>query len=514
MLHNDWASRFGWLIPICVALAVYCVAIDNYFTFDDFMWLDRGRTFKSDWLQIFQPDVPYFDPLVHLMFAADYWIAGLDYRWYHCVDLALHSASAVLVYRFARLLSGDERAALYGGILFAGCFAIADAVLWSSSRVDLLATFFSLGALIQFLLYLREDRARNLIYSFFLLILALGAKGTPLVLPIIFLLLIILEKKPLRNYSLQLIPFGVLIIIFVLLQKLAAHSTNFPISQIHFNNIGNLVLAFCTLFISESTLTHLNLFYTAPLLFLVVSALTFLTLSSLKPTELQRRTGYCILVVAILPVLITSDFKLATTFSNLQLSPSHRIYLASVGVAVFGGGLLRSIEIFLKPYLPKLATIVVGALLVGAVACDVILVKERDRLWETESIKTRAVVDFMLNQRGTVGEGSQVGLIKFPGSRLTMEMTMKACLGITDVTFNDDVTIKMLENQEILLKAEKSFLFVFGKDGHIYDRSQLYRQQLLLSRKAVNNFNNFDYISEAQTATFGLIREINYILGI
>ena len=96
MLHNDWASRFGWLIPICVALAVYCVAIDNYFTFDDFMWLDRGRTFKSDWLQIFQPDVPYFDPLVHLMFAADYWIAGLDYRWYHCVDLALHSASAVL----------------------------------------------------------------------------------------------------------------------------------------------------------------------------------------------------------------------------------------------------------------------------------------------------------------------------------------------------------------------------------------------------------------------------------
>ena len=510
--QNVWIVQFGWLIPMCVALAVYHVCINNYFTFDDFMWLDRGRTFTSNWSQIFQPDAPYFDPLVHLMFVVDFFIAGLDPRWYHCVDITFHAANSLLVYRFVRLLSGDESAALYGGIVFAGSFAIADAVLWSSSRVDLLATFFSLGALIQFLHYLRKDQVRNLIFAFLLLLLALGAKGTPLILPIIFFLLIFLEKKPLR-YSLRLIPFGALIILFVVLQKLAVSSKTIPIDQIH-PNIGNLALAFCTLFIPESTLSHLDLFYTAPLLFIVVSVLAFLTFSSLRPTVIQRRVGYCILLVSILPVLITTDFKLATTFSNLQASPSHRIYLASVGTAILGGGLLRSIELLLKNFFPKFAAVAIGVLLAGVVTCDALVVKDRDKLWETEGIKTRAVVDFMLDHRGLVAEGSQIGLIKFPGSRLTMELTMKECLGVTDATFNDDVIIRMLDDPKILLKAEKSSLFIFGSDGHIYDKSQAYRQQLLLSRRAVNNLSNPDYVSDAQTATFELIREIGLILGL
>ena len=83
------------------------------------------------------------------------------------------------------------------------------------------------------------------------------------------------------------------------------------------------------------------------------------------------------------------------------------------------------------------------------------------KLWETGGIKTRAVVDFMLDHRGQVAKGSQIGLIKFPGSRLTMELIMKECLGVTDATFNDDVIIRMLDDLKILLKAEKTpFLYL------------------------------------------------------
>lgn len=515
LLQTVWIARFGWLIPISVVLAVYYVGINNYFTSDDFMWLDRARTFKQDWLKIFRSDVAYFDPLVHLLFVSNYLVTGLDHRWYHGVDLAIHAANSLLVYRFARLLSRDERAAIYGSILFAGCFATADAVLWSSSRVDLLSTFFFLGALIQYLHHLHDEKRRDLLFSLLLFILALGAKGTPLILPLVLLWLTIQEKRSLR-YVVRLIPFGVVAIIYVVLLKLTAHLAALPLNMLNFN-IRNIVLAFCTQFIPEDTLTHLNLIVIATLLFAVISALA-LTAIYFKSTVMLRRTGFFILLTAILPVLIIDEFTLATNRSNfidLMGSPSHRIYLASVGTALFGGGILRSIETLLSDFFPKFALLTVGILLAGVVTGDAFLVRERDKLWETEGNKARIVVDFMGSYQGKAVEGSLIGLIGFPHSTgAFMESTMKELLGVKDATFNHYVDIGMIVDSKILKKAEKSYLFVFGRDGHIYDKSQMYRQQLLLSRRAINNFNNSDYISEAQTITFNLIREINYILGL
>ena len=274
-LQNVWIARFGWLIPVCVVLAVYHVGINNYFTSDDFMWLERAHTFKNNWSQIFRPEGTYFDPLVHFLFVTDSLVAGLDPRWYHCVDLAIHAANSLLVYRVARLLCDDERAALYGSIIFAGSFAIADAVLWSSSRVDLLATFFSLGSLIQFLYYLRSNKSRNLLLSFLLFVLALGAKGTPIILPALLLVLIVLEKKPLY-FSLRLIPFGVVAIMYLALLKVTAHLAAFHVDKVHFN-IHNLAVAISAHFLPEETLTHLNLAVTATLLF-ILNSRNFITM--------------------------------------------------------------------------------------------------------------------------------------------------------------------------------------------------------------------------------------------
>jgi hypothetical protein len=235
----------------------------------------------------------------------------------------------------------------------------------------------------------------------------------------------------------------------------------------------------------------------------------------LKTTVMLRRTGYCILLAAILPVLITTDFKLATkdsTIGNLLVSPSHRIYLASVGVALLGGGFLRSIEILLRKLFPKFAMVTVGMLLTVVVTCDVFLVRERDQLWESEGYKTRAVVDFLLSFRQRVSEGSQVGLIKFPGSRVFMEETMKKSLDVSDATFLHNPDIGMLVEPEILRKAEKSYLFVFGRDGQVHDKSQMYRQQLLLSRRARLDFGRLDNTLAAQGTTQMLIQEIDSLL--
>lgn len=509
---NGDYGRFWWLIPVVVAVAVYGVSFNNYFTFDDFIWLDRARTFRQDWLQIFRPDVAYFDPLVHLMFLADSLVSGLDHRWCHAVDLAIHAVNSLLVYRLARLLGGDERASLYGGALFAGSFAIADAVLWSSSRVDLLSTFFSLLALIQFLRYLRYGTKRSLPFSVLLFVLALGAKGTPLVLPVILFWLVVQEKKPL-GYATRLIPFGGIVILYVALVKLTEHLATLPLDKLHFN-VRNMVLSFDTLFVPEGTLANLNLTATTVLLFIAVSALC-LPVAPLKTAVALRRTGYCILLSALVPVLITTDFNLATresTIGNLLVSPSHRIYLASVGAALLGGGILRSGEILLNSLFPRFALAAAVLTLTGGLAVDVALVRERNQLWRSEGEKTRAVVDFLRAYPQRVGEGSQIGLIKFPGSRVFMEPVMRGCLGVRDATFMDDVTIGMLEDPAILNKAEKSFLFVFGRDGQVYDKSREFRQHLLLSRKARLDFSRLDNVEAAQRVTQQLIQEINTLL--
>ena len=192
-------KKYFWTIPVIITLSVYSVAFNNFFVYDDFIWLDRARTSGQNWRQIFYLDGLYFDPIVHLMFLVDSLIAGLNPRWYHAVDLIIHAVNSLLVYRFANLLNGDEKASLYGSVLFASSFAIADAVLWPSSRVDLVSVMFSLGTLILFLKFLRTDNNRFLWLSCFMFVLALGAKGTPIVIPLILPCLIYTEQKPVRS---------------------------------------------------------------------------------------------------------------------------------------------------------------------------------------------------------------------------------------------------------------------------------------------------------------------------
>lgn len=508
---GSFVDRFGWLIPIIVALSVYYVSLNNFFTFDDFIWLNRARTIKQNWLQIFRVDVTYFDPLIHLMFWSDSVIGGLNYRWYHSIDLAIHCINSLLIYRLARLLSGDEKAAIYASILFASSFAIADAVLWSSSRVDLLSTLCSIGALIQFLKFLRSDNSwRPFVFSFLLFFLALCSKGTPIVLPLILVWLIIQEKKPLK-YVLHLTPFCAVIIIYFVLLKLNIHQASLPLNRLHFN-IGNLAIAFCSLYIPEETLKYINLAVSTSMLFIMVSALALPTLSLISTVKL-RRTGYCALLVAILPVLILTDFTLVTEYSDtyqLLSSASHRIYLASVGAALLGGGLLRSIEMLLKNIFPRFATVAIISILVGVVTGNAYLVRQRDHLWESAGNVFQLAFNGLQVYRQQISEGSQIGLIDFPGSGGFRAPMVKVCLDINDVTILREVTIgKMTNDLDILQKAERSFLFVFANFGHVYDKSPLFRQQLLLNRMAIQNPDRPELTAEYLTIAQKLIQELS-----
>ncbi len=417
-------KKFLWIIPMVIAFSVYSVAFNNFFVFDDFIWLNRARTLGQNWRQMFYPDGIYFDPIVYLAFAANFFINYLDPRWYHAVDLMIHAFNALLVYHFANMLSGDDKAGLYGSVLFASSFAIADAVLWPSSRVDLVSVMFSLGTLIQFLKYLRTDNGRFLWLSCFLFILALGAKGTPVVMPLFLLWFLFMEEKPFRRFG-SVVPFVLLVILYFVFLNMALHNAASPIAELRFN-LRNISLALCELFIPERLITTPNPAIIAAALALLILTLGFLRFSPVSLTHL-RRTGIVILAGGLVPVLVLGDFKPATTMMQanfLLSSPSHRIYLASAGFALIGGGVLRSLELLIKRYYPEAATLAITIFLVCIVFFNASEVRERDRSWEYAGMAAKIVLYGLLDHRERIQEDGVIGLVGFPGSPISTLMKL------------------------------------------------------------------------------------------
>jgi hypothetical protein len=505
-------KRSLWIVPIVLAVAVFSCGINNFFVYDDFIWLYRAKTLGQNWKQMFYPDVMYFDPLIYLGFLVNYSIAGFDPRWYHAIDLALHAINAFLLYRFAELLSGERKTALYAGILFASSFAIADAVLWPSSRVDLVSTCFALGTLLQYLKYLRNNSSRHLLMSCLFFILALGAKGTPVVIPAVLLWLCIQERKPLTQAS-SLLPFAAVIVVYAVSAKLMMNHASLPLDKLHLN-LRNLELAFCSLYIPEGTLKYLDLNLCAFLLFALVSSLSLPALSYSCSISV-RRTGYCLLMVSLLPMLPLTDFKLLTEYSNpylLLLSASHRIYLASTGAALVGAGFFRTLEQALGRLHPKLAISVVALALTAIVSADIYLVKERNQLWQDAGNWTRVTFNGLTAYRGKIAEGNQIGLINFPGSRGFTTPMLKLSLDLNDLTVLSEVKTGPITNIDVLRKAEKTQLFVLSKDLRVHDKGELFRRQLLTNRMWLLDPRNPQREAECQALSGRLLEEINALL--
>jgi hypothetical protein len=90
----------------------------------------------------------YWRPLVHLSFALDRALWGLDATGYHATDLALLSINACLVGALARRWIGGAGAAASASLLLAAHLVHVD-VLWAPARrADALALAFTLAALL------------------------------------------------------------------------------------------------------------------------------------------------------------------------------------------------------------------------------------------------------------------------------------------------------------------------------------------------------------------------------
>jgi hypothetical protein len=162
--ERGWSPN-RWFIAAAVVL-LYLPGFPLHFDNNDWSHYYTSSAIRSvsSVVHLFtskQPD-GFYRPLAFLSLWIDYAIFGMHAWGYHLQNVALHIANAWLVARLALRLGLDRVVANFGALLFATAAVNYEPVLWPGARFDLLATFFTLAALLTLVRYLK-DGARHIV---------------------------------------------------------------------------------------------------------------------------------------------------------------------------------------------------------------------------------------------------------------------------------------------------------------------------------------------------------------
>jgi protein O-mannosyl-transferase len=212
------------LVLVLATIAVYRPAWHGGFIWDDDYYVTKNPLLTASdglWRIWFSLDSPsqYF-PLVYSMFRFERAWWGLDPTGYHWVNILLHVANALLLWRLLWRLQ------IPGAWLAAAIFALhpvqVESVAWIAERKNVLMGFFFLLTLLAWIRFLDEPTSRRRIFFALALIsyaLALFAKSTACTLPAALLVILWWRKDTINWRRLfQVIPF----LLFAVAMGLAA----------------------------------------------------------------------------------------------------------------------------------------------------------------------------------------------------------------------------------------------------------------------------------------------------
>jgi protein O-mannosyl-transferase len=210
---RDWI--FGLFLVLAV-IGVYQPVWHAGFIWDDDAYVTNNPLLtapdglKRIWFSLDSPS-QYF-PLTYTTFRMEWAIWGLNPMGYHWVNILLHAANALLVWRLL------TRLAVPGAWLAAALFALhpvqVESVAWITERKNVLSLVFFLLALLCWIQFLEKPSGRPWKYYGLALIfyaLALFSKTTACTLPAALLLILWLKARPIdRQRLIQVVPFMVL----------------------------------------------------------------------------------------------------------------------------------------------------------------------------------------------------------------------------------------------------------------------------------------------------------------
>jgi tetratricopeptide (TPR) repeat protein len=192
-----------WLagaLMVALTIAGYLPALNGGFIWDDDIYVTNNPLLTAPdglqriWFSLESPS-QYF-PLVYTTFRVERGLWGLNPTGYHWVNLLLHIANALLVWRLLWRLKVPG--AWLAGAIFALHPVQVESVAWITERKNVLMGFFFLLALLGWVEFVESKTKRRwLFYAFALIsyLLALSAKTTACTLPAALFLILWLQRK-------------------------------------------------------------------------------------------------------------------------------------------------------------------------------------------------------------------------------------------------------------------------------------------------------------------------------
>ena len=210
------AKAYPALLPVSVLLIVFVLYSGSAavnFTHHD--WNHRHisagiDSLSSVWELFTKPQADgFYRPLTFISLWMDFKLFGANYAGYHIQSIVLHAINALLVAWLAGALGFSKVNSLWSGLLFAAAAVNFEAVLWPAARFDLLATLFTLMALIAAVKYFRHTQTWSwmLPASLFCYIAAVMNKESGYSYPLLLLFIISTHRlwsipRPPRNKAL------------------------------------------------------------------------------------------------------------------------------------------------------------------------------------------------------------------------------------------------------------------------------------------------------------------------
>jgi tetratricopeptide (TPR) repeat protein len=220
--ESGWLTFAGVLAIVLGTLVAYAPAVtDGGFVWDDDSYVTENELLTADdglqriWLRPI--DSPQYYPLVFTSFRLERALWDLDPRGYHAVNVALHIASALLLWLILARLGVP--AAWLAAAVFALHPIHVESVAWITERKNTLSALFYLLALVAYLKFAvvgswggpRRRRFAWYAAALVLLACALLSKTVTCTLPVVILIVIWLKgERGLVAHLLALLPFFVL----------------------------------------------------------------------------------------------------------------------------------------------------------------------------------------------------------------------------------------------------------------------------------------------------------------
>jgi protein O-mannosyl-transferase len=211
-----WRVYLFLLLLATVTILAYRPAWHGGFLWDDDAYVVNNELLTAPdglrriWFSFESPS-QYF-PLVYTTFRIERALWGLNPVGYHVVNILLHVANALLVWRLLTRL--QVPGAWLAGAIFALHPVQVESVAWITERKNVLMGFFFLLTLLAWVDFLDQQTTRRwrlYLLALLLYALALLSKTTACTLPAALLLILWLQKRPINKERLvQVVPFLVL----------------------------------------------------------------------------------------------------------------------------------------------------------------------------------------------------------------------------------------------------------------------------------------------------------------